>query len=483
MRQHRSACRATVPLLLLLELGRGSAPLRADGTAGAPAAEAAQRFDRGLARFQAGDYGAALAEFERAYALAPHPTVLLNIALVQGRLDRPVEALAALETLLAAGSPPALTPEQLALARTTRAQQAERVGELRLSSNVPAVIEIDGVEVARTPKDAAVRVKAGSRSLAAFSPGHLPVRRQITVAGATTVPVALTLERSDALVAQLLVVTDLPGVEVVVDGQVASRTPLGKALSLPAGRRVVELRRPGYATLRRELELVAGASSELAGDLAPLPDGPRGRLVVTANETDFEVAVDGQRPSRYREPLLLPAGAHRVTVARAGFFPAAKTVDVPASGEGRLHVALEATAETRAAYLEGRDRQRFWGWTTLTGGGAVAAAATSWWAINRGPRQRAYRERDEIERAYHPGGACDPRGDYLTQGMCAPRLGAARDEVKKRDLVRTLSLVAAGAGVASAALGSILLLTAGERDRYEVTLLPAGLGGTLSARF
>ena len=47
-----------------------------------PTTEARERFGRGLRLFNDGDNAGALAEFERAYALSPHPSVLYNIGLV-----------------------------------------------------------------------------------------------------------------------------------------------------------------------------------------------------------------------------------------------------------------------------------------------------------------------------------------------------------------------------------------------------------------
>src|SRR5262245_50325989 len=84
---------ASLALLLLPSLAR------AEGDAAK--AEARQRFDRGLGLFNDGDNAGALAEFKRAYELIPNKLVLFNIGAVYAAMSRPVEAVDALEKLVA----------------------------------------------------------------------------------------------------------------------------------------------------------------------------------------------------------------------------------------------------------------------------------------------------------------------------------------------------------------------------------------------
>lgn len=67
-----------------------SAPSRAQTQA--ERQEAHAHFDRGVALAKAKDYERALHEFEQAYALVPHPSVLYNIAQAQVALGRNAEA-------------------------------------------------------------------------------------------------------------------------------------------------------------------------------------------------------------------------------------------------------------------------------------------------------------------------------------------------------------------------------------------------------
>src|SRR5258708_18321124 len=86
-----------------------STPARADPPPSPGNAEAAERFDRGLRLVDQGDLSGGLAEFQRAYALAPLTVVLYNVGLVLAELGKPVEAARALWQVIA--HPEALTPE------------------------------------------------------------------------------------------------------------------------------------------------------------------------------------------------------------------------------------------------------------------------------------------------------------------------------------------------------------------------------------
>ncbi len=143
--------------------------------------EAADRFDRGLRLFNAGDPAAALAEFKRAYALIPNPIVLYNIGLVYARLDRPVEATDALDQVLA--DPRGLNPERVTMARQTRAEQAARTAEITVTASVDgATLDVDGVEAATLPLEKPLRVKSGTHVVGVVAAGYAPLRKEVTIA-------------------------------------------------------------------------------------------------------------------------------------------------------------------------------------------------------------------------------------------------------------------------------------------------------------
>ena len=144
-------------------------------------AQAAQRFDRGLQLFNEGDNAGALAEFKQTYALMPNPIVLYNIGLVYAAMSRPVDAMDALTPVVDSAT---LSPEQRARAQKTLADQQQRIGRVSVTT-VPAGarIDVDGVEVARTPLTTPLRVAEGSHVIGAVADGYAHARKEIIVAG------------------------------------------------------------------------------------------------------------------------------------------------------------------------------------------------------------------------------------------------------------------------------------------------------------
>jgi tetratricopeptide (TPR) repeat protein len=76
-----------------------------DATTTAEDAVARDRFRRGTAFFDAGDYEEAAREFEAAYDLSRHPELLFNVYLAHERLGNLAQAIAALEGYLNDGDP------------------------------------------------------------------------------------------------------------------------------------------------------------------------------------------------------------------------------------------------------------------------------------------------------------------------------------------------------------------------------------------
>lgn len=93
-------------------------------------------FNRGVQLAKAGAYEAALAEFQQAYRISPHFSVLYNIGQAELALDRPAAALDALQRYLAEGG------EQIDSARraeveSTIATELERAGPPDLTTEAP----------------------------------------------------------------------------------------------------------------------------------------------------------------------------------------------------------------------------------------------------------------------------------------------------------------------------------------------------------
>src|SRR5205814_1129304 len=136
-----------------------------------------------------GDYQAALARFEEAYALVPSPKIHYDFGLAYVGLGRPADALAAFERFLAEApdAPPDKREKAASLISTLRAQVAETPGrEDREAAGsgappaaLPAPIPASRPDAVSTPAQAASEDRRDERATPAtpVEPDPLRVRR------------------------------------------------------------------------------------------------------------------------------------------------------------------------------------------------------------------------------------------------------------------------------------------------------------------
>jgi len=143
---------------LLAPAAPGSGATQAERT------EALRDLQEGNRLFDAGDYLAALARFESAYAKVPSPKLFFNFAQVHRRLGRTVEALDFYERYLAE------TPDAPAKLRTEAQQRTadlkKRVATIAIrSAAVGHEVTVDGRSCGVTPLGRAVTVLPGSHQV------------------------------------------------------------------------------------------------------------------------------------------------------------------------------------------------------------------------------------------------------------------------------------------------------------------------------
>jgi tetratricopeptide (TPR) repeat protein len=163
----------------------------------APSGTYAQRradlVEQGIALREQGRDAEALALFEQAYAQAPSPRTLAQIALAEQALERLVEAEAHLAEALGA--------EGDAFVRRNRALLEQALTEIRRGIGDLAVVgNVEGAEVVIgddalgvLPLDAPLRVVAGSVALTVRAPGYVPFETVVTVPGGGAASVTATL--------------------------------------------------------------------------------------------------------------------------------------------------------------------------------------------------------------------------------------------------------------------------------------------------
>jgi len=433
--------------------------------------EARERFSRGLHLFENGDNGGALAEFQRANELIPNRLVLFNIGLVYAAMDRPVEAAATLDKVLKDAGP--LKAENLARAQAVKDEQEKRIALVDVTTNVPATIDVDGLEAGTTPLAAPLQVAAGTRVIGAQTSGHLPARREITLAGQTRAQLALELRPSEARLAHLEIHCAVPGADVLVDGLPAGKTPLAASITTEPGTRVVELRRAGYVTQRRDIVLQDGARGELTFDpeIDAAATASSGRLRLQISEGEVLLTVDGRPRGVYHEGITVPAGPHLVRLERAGFEPENRQVVIPQGGELPLRVDLRPTPETREAHVTRARTYRFWAWTTAIGGVVLGGGSTGLALWSNGKVSGAESNLHRVEQAATKGSGtdCDPSTAHPLEviAKCQQDASDAQSSLSNYRNLRTGSLVGAGVGVALLGVGVALFALGPDPNRYD----------------
>lgn len=202
MRSSASGRGCLHPLLLGTALGVsalvspslvGLAEARAD-VYDEPRPEAIEAHDQGVKQFDAGDYPAALASFQKAYDLSPTFQILYNIGRASRRTGDYKRSLEAFETYLKDGGD-RIKEERRADVEKTIEELKALIGSLDITVNVEgAQIYVDDVGVGTSPLAAPVRVNAGPHRVKVTFEGADPEVRDVDVTGGSVVPVEFELE-------------------------------------------------------------------------------------------------------------------------------------------------------------------------------------------------------------------------------------------------------------------------------------------------
>jgi hypothetical protein len=159
-------------------------------------AHAKQRFEQGIADYDAARYEQALANFQEALRVRPHPLVHVNVANCYDKLRKPLQALFHFQRFLESDTG---TPEQRSEVSAAVERLRKQVGQLLLRITPDgATVIIDQGEQRRAPLLDAVQLEAGDHTLEVLLEGYKPLRRNVTVRGGATFELNLALERASA---------------------------------------------------------------------------------------------------------------------------------------------------------------------------------------------------------------------------------------------------------------------------------------------
>jgi hypothetical protein len=133
--------------------------------------EAGQRYKRALELFNDGTYDASLAEFQRAYELAPSYRILYNIALVNVQMNDYAGALSAFERFIEEGGDKVDEARRKSVESTLEVLRP-KVGFVRIVVDQPGTeILVDDVSAGAAPLSEEIRINAGRRRVTAVFQG------------------------------------------------------------------------------------------------------------------------------------------------------------------------------------------------------------------------------------------------------------------------------------------------------------------------
>jgi hypothetical protein len=180
-----------------------------------PNVEAGRHFERGLALAKQQAYPDAITEFNRAYQISPHFSVMYNLGQAYLAIDQPVYAVEALHRYLAEGGAE-VPPSRRQQVEDTIIAQERRIASLTIHAEVAGtVVRIDGSEVGRTPLSGPIRISAGQHVVDAFFPGYKGWEQRLALAGEEQRTVDIQFEPAVPAEAPARPVTPVPSAVVV----------------------------------------------------------------------------------------------------------------------------------------------------------------------------------------------------------------------------------------------------------------------------
>jgi hypothetical protein len=173
-------------------LGAGRAALAQPAQRSPEQQEADRHFKNGVARFKEGKFVDALAEFEQANKISPHPLVLYNIAGCYRELSRYTEAVKFYRRFLDEG-PGKVPPGRLSDAKTELASIYALVARVtvKIEPAGGASLALDDVALDALP-DAPLILSPGDHKLIARAPGREPAQSDLRVVAGEERTVVLT---------------------------------------------------------------------------------------------------------------------------------------------------------------------------------------------------------------------------------------------------------------------------------------------------
>lgn len=220
----------------------------------------------GAEAYRAKNYQEALAAFEEANRLVPHPNLDVNIGRAYEALGQPDQAMLHCKIALNAPGVPDAT-RQAAQQCVDRVQKLLTRPVLKIDTRPQgAIVRVDGTVVGNTPWRG--EVEAGRRQIDVELEGYKTSSRTLNAERGDVYPIELTL--TTANIGGLLTVTSIPtGAFVFLDGDEIGPTPL-RSFQVDARSYVLEVRATGYAPELSTITIADGKLLERVVTLVPI---------------------------------------------------------------------------------------------------------------------------------------------------------------------------------------------------------------------
>jgi outer membrane receptor protein involved in Fe transport len=304
--------------------------------------EADLHFRIGTEAYTNHDYRSALEHFLASNRLVPNRNVLFNVARAYEQLAQFANAHRYYTTALELER----DPSRRTLINESLGRIRQYVAVLNVQTDPPgATVYINRRDLGprgTTPR--ALAFPPGRYRVIAELDGYESAESQevqATLGQETTVN--LHLER---IIGTLRIEGSNPGATVHIDapeGEAACRIPC--SLILAPGRHRVFTTLEGYATSEQDVDVVARSTVTARVRMQPLT----GTLLVSTDERDALVEVDG-RPMGFTPAVLnVQSGERRVRISLAGYSPITQTVTVRPNEQLRLTPELRPVQEVEAA--------------------------------------------------------------------------------------------------------------------------------------
>ncbi len=183
------------------------------------------------------------------------------------------------------------------------------------------------------------------------------------------------LARIRARLTELIVIVDVEGAQITVDGEEAGESPLDGPLLIDGGTHSLEVSSEGHHTARRQVEVVVGPPRTELFELEEISRPPRqASLRVESNAQGADVVVDGRVIGTVPHVGLFDEGDHRVELRAEGYLQGELALTLRAGGEHIVTIPLARSAAREERFENPRRRiHRAWFWSMigLTATGAL----------------------------------------------------------------------------------------------------------------